>query len=300
MSQALALFLPAAMMVLMLALGLRLHARDIGAVLAAPRALLTGLAVQVIVLPLIAVLLILMLGLSTPLAAGLLLVAAAPGGVSSNYMAHLARGSVALSVTMTAITSLLAPLTLPLVLGLTGVARLASGDLVRVSLGMAAIGVLPLAIGMVMAARTPRLAQCVHNRLAPAAKALFALMVLATFWQNRAAMAEAAGQAGAAVGLLAMGAPLSALLAARLARLTPTEARTIAIEASLQNVAITLFVAGTLLRQPTLAVPGLIHAVAMNLVALVLILRSRQGESPALTAEALPPVTTAVTRAPRQ
>lgn len=297
MSQAIALFLPAAMMVLMLALGLRLHARDIGAVLAAPRALLTGLAVQILALPLIAVALIGVLGLSAPMAAGLLLVAAAPGGVSSNYMAHLARGSVALSVTMTAITSLLAPLTLPLVLALTGVARLAPGDLARVSLGMAAIGVLPLAAGMVMAARAPRLAQRVHSRLAPAAKALFALMVLATFWQNRAAMAEAAGSAGVAAGLLALGAPLSALLAARLARLTPTEARTIAIEASLQNVAITLFVAGTLLRQPTLAVPGLIYAVVMNLVALVLILRSRQGESPARTAKASRPATTP---APRQ
>lgn len=269
-----AAFLPVAMMVLMLTLGLRLRLADLAAVVARPRALLTGLAVQVVGLPVLALGLIAGLGLTGTLAAGLVLLAASPGGVSSNYIAHLARGSVALSVTMTALTSLLAPLSLPLVLAATGLARLAPVDLLRVSLGMSAVAVLPLALGMMLTARAPRLAARAEARLAPLAKALFVAMVLATFWQNRAAMADLAGRASAAILALALAAPGLALAAGRVMRLTPPEARTIAIEASLQNVAVTMFVAGALLHDPALAVPALVYAVGMNVVAVGMIAAS--------------------------
>lgn len=271
MAQMISIFLPLAMVVLMASLGLRLRLADLAATARAPRALGTGLGVQLLGLPLAAFLITLALGLPAPLAAGVMLVAASPGGVSSNYIAHLARGKVALSVAMTLATSLAAPLTLPLVLAAAGATAPAPAALLRISLGMTLVAVAPLALGMAFAHFAPRLAATTERRLAPVAKATFVLMVLATFAQNWGAMSEAIGAVGLAVGLLALTAPGLALAAGRLMRLDGAERRTIAVEASLQNVAIAMFVAGPVLGAPQLAIPALIYALAMNLVALVLI-----------------------------
>lgn len=271
MAQLISIFLPLAMVVLMASLGLRLRFADLAATARAPRALTTGLVVQLIGLPLMAFAITLALGLSAPLAAGVMLVAASPGGVSSNYIAHLARGRVALSVAMTLCTSLAAPLTLPLVLAAAGATAPAPAALLRISFGMTLVAIAPLALGMTFAHFAPRIAALTERRLAPIAKALFVLMVLATFAQNWGAMSDAFGAVGLAIGLLALAAPGLALAAGRAMRLDPAERRTIAVEASLQNVAIAIFVAGPVLGTPQLAIPALIYAVCMNLVALVLI-----------------------------
>lgn len=136
MTSLISVFLPAAMMVLMASLGLRLHPRELVATLRRPRALGAGLAVQMIGLPLAAFGIAHLFGLSAGLAAGLMLVAASPGGVSSNYITHLARGRVALSVAMTLTTSLAAPVTLPLVLALCGIATPSPTALLRISFSM--------------------------------------------------------------------------------------------------------------------------------------------------------------------
>lgn len=284
MAQMIAIFLPLAMVVLMASLGLRLRLADLAATARAPRALGTGLVVQLLGLPLMAFLITLALGLPAPLAAGVMLVAASPGGVSSNYIAHLARGKVALSVAMTLCTSLAAPLTLPLVLAAAGATAPAPAALLRISFGMTLVAVAPLALGMAFAHFAPRIAATTERRLAPIAKALFALMVLATFAQNWSAMSDAFGAVGLAVGLLAIAAPGLALVAGRLMQLGAPERRTIAVEASLQNVAIAMFVAGPVLGQPQLAIPALIYALCMNLVALGLIaqatVRARAATTP--------------------
>lgn len=278
MAALMAAFLPVAMMVLMLALGLRLAPGALVAAVRTPRALGAGLALQLVALPVLAFCLARGFGLSAPLSAGLMLVAASPGGVSSNYITHLARGSVALSVTMTLVTSLLAPLSLPLVLALSGVAAPHSAALWRISLGMSAVALAPLALGMAVGRFAPALAARASRLLDPLARGLFALMVGATFVQNWGAMRAGFAGAGPAVIALAVLAPAMALGAARALRLGAAAGRTIAIEISLQNVAITIFVAGKLLGAPELAIPGLIYAVMMNIVALGFILSAPAPE----------------------
>jgi len=100
---------------------------------------------------------------------------------------------------------------------------------------------------------------------------IFLAMVLATFAQNWGAMGQAFGQVGGAVTLFALAAPALAFAAARSARLAGAETRTVMMEATMQNVAITIFVANSLLGDAALAIPGLIYAVEMNLVALLII-----------------------------
>jgi len=271
MTEMISTFLPAAMMILMLSLGLGMRPRDIGGAFKAPRALVTGLSVQVIGLPLAAVAIGYAAGLDPLLMAGLVLVAASPGGVTSNYATLLARGVVGLSVAMTFVTSLAAPFTLPLVLGLSGIEGPQAGGLVRISLGMTAVALAPLVIGMALAGFAPTFATRMEKLLTPVARVMFLLMVLATFAQNWGAMGEAFARVGGAVTLFAITAPVLAIVAARLARIDGARSRTIMVEATMQNVAITIFVASTLLDAPALAIPGLIYAVEMNIAALVII-----------------------------
>lgn len=271
MTQLIPIFLPIAMMVLMLSLGLRLRPGDAAATLRRPRALVIGLAVQLVGLPLMAFVVAAGFGLAPALFAGLMLVAASPGGVTSNYAALLARGSVGLSVTMTLVTSLAAPVTLPAVLLFAGIAAPVAGGLWRISLGMTAVALVPLLIGMLAAWIAPAVMARVSRWLDPLARVLFLAIVLATFWQNWGAMGAAFAGVGAAVTVFAVLAPALAFVAAWLIRLTPAEGRTVMIEATMQNVAITIFVANSLLGAADLAIPGLIYAVEMNIVALLLI-----------------------------
>ncbi len=272
MIQTLAAVLPFGMMFLMLTLGMRLDLAQVLVGLRAPGPLVLGLVVQLLGLPLLALAIGRLAGLEPGLQAGLMLVAASPGGITSNYIAYLARADLALSVTMTLITSLAVALSLPLVLALAGVALPAQGGLMALGLKMALVAAVPLALGAALRAGAPGLAARLLRGAEPLAKGIFALLVLATFVQNAGPMAAHFAVLGPAVlalnlGALALGRGLPAVLG-----VAPAAARAIMVEAGLQNVAVTIFVATSLLGQPELAVPGLIYAVMMNLSAVALIL----------------------------
>jgi BASS family bile acid:Na+ symporter len=98
----------------MLTLGLGLRVRDFGRLLTQPRDALTGIAFQMLLLPAVGFLLVSMWPLTPEIAMGVMLIAVAPGGVTSNYLTSLARGDVALSVSLTAIASLLSVVTVPI------------------------------------------------------------------------------------------------------------------------------------------------------------------------------------------
>jgi len=111
------LLLPMALGVIMLGLGLSLTVADFQRVLRYPRAVLFGLALQTLVLPWAAFGIAIVLDLPPELAVGLMLLAASPGGATANLYSHLARGDVALNITLTATNSLLCLVSLPLIVG---------------------------------------------------------------------------------------------------------------------------------------------------------------------------------------
>ncbi|WP_319823522.1 bile acid:sodium symporter family protein [Thalassovita sp.] len=271
MTALLAAFLPIAMMILMFSLGLRLSLSEIGAEFRAPRALLAGLAVQMIGLPALAWALGQAALVGPLMLTGLLLVAASPGGVTSNYAALLVRGKVGLSVGMTLITSLAAPITLPLVLLLSGAVAPDGAGLWKISLGMTAVALVPMGLAMGVRTLWSGFATKLARIVDPLAKVLFVLMVLATFVQNWSAMRGAFAEVGLTVMMLAVAGPALAATVGWIVHLSGPDRRTIMTEVSLQNVAITIFVAGKLMGQPELAIPGLIYAVVMNVITLVLI-----------------------------
>jgi len=270
MTNILALFLPLGLILLMFVVGLRLSFTQVAKAFLYPRALVTGLIVQMILLPATAILLARLFGLSESMTVGLVLVAAAPGGVTSNYIAYLARADVALSAAMTLVTTALCAITIPFVLVLTGLTELPGiAGLIRMSMLMIGVALVPMVAGMALANWCPVWAKRVAAILEPASKLAFVSIVLATFLQNWQPMMAHFSSVGPAV----IGLNLAALALAGggglLLGLGIERRRAIMVEASLQNVAVAMFVAGSLLQNPALAIPALIYALVMNISALL-------------------------------
>ena len=121
-------FLPIAVAIVMFGLGLSLRVADFARVARHPKAAAIALTCQIIVLPGICLALVLLLNLDPPLAVGAMLLAASPGGTSANLFSHLARGDVALNITLTAINSVLAVVTMPIVVNLALAGFMDGGD----------------------------------------------------------------------------------------------------------------------------------------------------------------------------
>ncbi|MBL8587464.1 MAG: bile acid:sodium symporter, partial [Methylobacteriaceae bacterium] len=212
------------------------------------------------------------------LATGLLVVAAAPGGITSNYAALLASADAALSTAMTLVTSLVAFATIPVALSLGGAGAGAPlPAMLKISLAMFAVSALPLAAGLATRRLAPGFVARAGAAFDRAARLVFAAIVLATFWENRAALLDHAREAGLAVAALNLSAIAAGWLAARAAGLAEPQGRAIMIETGLQNVALAIFVATAALGRGDLTIPALLYAVVMNLTALALIACGRRA-----------------------
>ncbi len=219
---------------IMLAMGLTLTFDDYRALVAMPRALLAGVALQFTVMPLAGFVVAKGLGLEPGLAVGLILVACCPGGTASNIVTYIARGHVALSVAMTMASTLAAVVLTPL---LTGWLAGAYVEIDRLNLLVQMIGVvlLPVVAGTLLNSLFPRAAGAVGAVLPLVAIVLVILIVGGIVGGAKAQIAEHAGVLLLATFLLhALGFALGYLLA-RVLKLREVEARTISIEVGMQN-----------------------------------------------------------------
>lgn len=259
----------------MFSVGMKLTLADFRGVFGSPKALLTGLAVQMLLLPTAAILLAQAFGLSPAMATGLVILAVSPGGITSNYIAMLARADVALSAAMTMITSLAAAVSIPLALSVAGaflpMQMLQQNGLTGIAVAMTLVSVLPLAAGIAFARFLPALTRQFGGLLDGISKAVFAAIVISTFVENWGVMTHFAGEAGLACILLNLAAIGMAFAASAVMKLSSAQAVAISVEAGMQNAAISMFVAASLFGDPALAIPALIYALVMNLSATALI-----------------------------
>lgn len=273
--------LPAGLAFLMLVVGLRLTWDDFRFLWQRPRAVAAGLALQILALPLLAILISRGLALPPTLSVGLLLVAATPGGVSSNFITLLARGDAALSTTMTLTTSLAACLTVPLIL-IAGGAEIGSSltaliaGVGKTALAVMAVSTLPLVLGMVLHWRWPDLAKMITPHLNRAAALIFAALVITAFFQNWGGVVSYGAKAVLAALMLNVSAIAAAFLLGNTAGLPHRQKLALAIESGLHNVAMAMFIAANVLMEEKLMIPGLIYAVIMNVSALGLLALGRR------------------------
>lgn len=267
------LFLPLALGVIMLGLGLGLSVADFRRVATYPRAVLTGLVLQVLVLPWVAFALALGLKLPAELAVGLMLLAASPGGATANIYSHLARGDVALNITLTAINSVLCLLTLPVILNLSLEYFFGSGQYVPPPVNkvveVAVIIVLPVLVGMLIRARAPALAARTEKPLRLLSVLVLALLVVAAFaqqWRTLLSHFAAVGVACLAFNLVSMG---TGYAAPRMLKLPRRQAIAIAMEIGIHNGTLAIFIALNVLGNAAMSIPAAIYSLTMFATAAV-------------------------------
>jgi len=276
------------LMLLMFSLGLDLRPEDFYRVIRWPGAAIIGLTGQLLGLPLIAVLIALLLNLPPLLAVGLVLLAACPGGTSSNAFTMLARGDVALSVSLTAITSVVTILTIPFIVNLaTGFwmgeeagLRLAAGPV----LGQNALTILlPIGLGMLLRAKGNSLADRLSLILRKAALPLLLVMIFVFIIQQRDVLALGVSKIALADFLLIFLTMSLGLFLGWIARLKEASRRAILIEVGMQNVAQAMAISTSpfLMADTAYAIPAVFYAVVMNLVLLTYLaqLKFRNGKS---------------------
>lgn len=261
------LFLPIALGIVMIGLGLHLTLADFKRVALAPKAVTVALLVQTVLLPPVAFGLAWGFGLPPELGLGLVLLAASPGGVTANLFSHLARGDVALNISLTAINSLLALVTLPIwtVLGLALLmdSEQAVPPPTRKVIEVAAIVIFPVVIGMALRAWRPAMAERLDKPVRIASTLILATLIAAAVILEYETLAKYAAVVGLAALIFNLVSLLAGYAAGRAARLGVPQATAIAFEIGIHNGTLAIFVALHVLQMAGAAVVPAIYSLLM-------------------------------------
>lgn len=277
--------LPAALAIVMLGLGLTLTVADFRRIGQSPRPVAVALAAQVVILPLLCFGLVELLDLDPLLAVGMMLLAASPGGTTANLFSHLFRGDVALNITLTAVNSVIAVATLPLVVNLA-VAHFdpAGADDIGLQLGKSvqvfAIVLVPVAVGMAVRQAAPRAAEQADRPVRVLSAVVLTLVIVGALVAERENLREYFTDIGVAAALfcacsLALGYALP-----RAAGVADRQALASAFEVGIHNSTLAIAVAVSVLDNEALAVPAAVYGVLMFPLALAagLLLGRRRTE----------------------
>ena len=271
---------------LMFDLGLTLKPQDFKLIAQRPKPVIVGLVGQIILLPLIAWLIIqspITNNLSPLFLIGIMLVACSPGGSSSNVFSMLAKGDVALSVTLTACSSIITLFTLPLIMawvtskGLQGMGyglqeavdiHLPIGNLLIQNI---VLMVVPISIGFGVNIFREQAAAKIHNVLKRIAMPALVLLVTVFFFQHKQTIVTELASLGLTMTVLILATTSCGALLSWLLRLSTKERRTLVIEIGMQNAAqaITIACSPLIFNNEIIAVPAIIYALMMNLILLV-------------------------------
>jgi bile acid:Na+ symporter, BASS family len=262
--------LPVALAVIMTVLGLSLTPADFRRVLVFPRGVAIGLGNLVLISPALAFAIAEAYGLDPALAVGLVILGAAPGGTMANMLTHLARGDTALSITLTAISSVAAVLTVPLYLELATEHFGATGFTDDVGMGgvvarVLLITVVPLSLGMYIRSRSPARVQEIEPRAKAIALGLFLAVVVGAVISEYERVTENLDDVAAAALTLNVAAMAISFTIARLARLDDRQSTAIAIELGIHNATLAIAVAATI--STVLTIPAAVYSAFMFVTA---------------------------------
>ncbi|GAB2631679.1 bile acid:sodium symporter family protein [Nocardia goodfellowii] len=284
-----AVLLPIALALIMFGLGLTLTVDDFVRVLRYPKAAVVALACQMVLLPAVCLGLIYLFGLTGALAAGMMLLAASPGGPSANLFSHIAGGNVALNITLTAVNSVLAVFTMPLVVALSFSLFLDDAE----SIGLRpdkfaqvfAIVLVPVAIGMFVHRRFTGWAERMRGKVKVLSIVVLALVVTAAVAKNFETLTENIGRLAAICLVFAVLSLAVGYFVPKLLRVDEDQAIASAMEIGIHNGAIAIAVAATVLQNDAMAVPGAVYGVLMNIpaAAAAYLLARRRVPEPAAT-----------------
>ena len=270
------IFLPLALAFIMFALGLGLTGADFVRVLKQPKDFFVGAISQIILLPVIAFVLVKIWPISPELAIGVMIIAAAPGGVTSNILTSFAKGDVALSVSLTAIISLLCVVTVPFIiltsLNLLGLDNITKNiSLTSMAISMFLIVTVPVIIGMVFRKFASNLALKFEPIAKKISLVLFVIVLLGAILAEKDNIVSYFADAGLITLALNVIMMIVAFYVAQLLSTGNAQKKCIAIECGLQNGTLAIFVGTTLFGGGAFVIPAATYSLIMFATSLIFV-----------------------------
>ena len=273
------IFLPVSLAIIMFGVGLTLVIGDFVRIFTYPKAVLVGLINQIILLPIIGFSIVVLFKLSPTMATGVMILSLCPGGPTSNLITQVSRGNIGLSVTLTALASLITVFTIPVLLseaiayftGNTGV--VIELPVLQTMLQILVITVIPIAIGMIIRKRNEGFALRMEKPMRTASTILFVIIFLVIIIANKDNLAQAMKEVGLAtllLNLLTMG---LGFLTAKLFGIAGNSQITITIESGIQNGTLAFVIATTILNNFEMGLPTGAYSIWMFITGGILMWR---------------------------
>jgi BASS family bile acid:Na+ symporter len=261
--------LPLSLGIIMLGMGMTLIPKDFTRITKYPKAAFIGIVNQLIFLPIIGFLLAIAFDLDSTIAVGLMIIAAAPGGPTSNLITQICKGNIALSVTLTAIVSFATILTIPFILSFA-LDYFGSGTDVVIELPILdtilqnlVIIVIPITIGMLIRRAKPEFAVRMEKPMRTASTVIFILIFIAVVAANLKFLGDAMKQVGLVTLALNVATMSLGYLTARLFKLNLKDSISITVESGIQNGTLAIVIATTILNNLEMSIPIVAYSIWM-------------------------------------
>ena len=262
------LFLGVALIIIMLGMGLSLVPDDFKRIFKRPVAIIGGLILQLVILPLLAFGIATALNLPDFIAVGLVILAACPGGATSNLITHLAKGDTALSVSLTALSSFITILSIPFIINLgmdtfmevENIVKLDIPDTIKKIL---LVSIIPILIGMTLRNFLPALAEKAEKPVRIASAAILLIIIIGIVLKEKNNIVEYFAQAGIAALLLNVLSMAAGFVGAKVLRLNNKQATSISIETGIQNGTMAIAIAVGVLGRSDLSIAAGVYSLIM-------------------------------------
>ena len=265
------ILLPLALAIIMVGLGLELTPKDFARVTKHPKAVLVALFCQLVLLVGIAFIICKVLALPPLLAVGLMLLAASPGGSTANLFSYLFKGDLALNITLTAINSVIAAITLPLIVNFSIMHFMQDSQQITLQfskiLQVFGIIIIPVCIGMIVRHNAPRLTEKLNKPLRIFAVTFLILIIIGAIVSERANIMTYLTQVGLATVLFCIFSLTIGYFVPRLMKINAQQARACAFEIGIHNSTLAMTIALTVLSSTAVAMPAAVYSIFMYIFA---------------------------------
>lgn len=266
-------FLPIALAIIMLGLGLSLTIADFKRIVLYPKAVFIGLLCQVIILPIICFFIAKLFNLPPVLAVGLMLLAASPGGPTANLYSHLAKGDVALNITLTAINSLLTLFTLPFIVNFSVnyfmEAYMAIPMQLKKIIEVFLIVLIPVSIGMLINAKSPSISQKLNKPVKILSAVFLVLIIVAAVMKEKANIADYFQQVGIPALIFNLMSMLMGYYVPQLFKIDKKQSIAIGMEIGIHNGTLAIYIAMNVLANSAMSIPPAIYSLIMFITAAI-------------------------------
>ena len=273
------IFLPISLSIIMFGMGLTLVVNDFGRLLIYPKEVIIGLFNQLIFLPLIGFLIILLFDLNSSMAIGIMILSLCPGGPTSNLITQVARGNIGLSVTLTALASLITVFTIPIIL--SEAISYFSGEtdvvielpVLQTMLQILIITVIPVSIGMVIRKKNEDFALRMERPMRVASTVLFIIIFLLVMIANKDLIIQAMKEVGLATLLLNLSTMTLGYITAKIFGIEGKSQISITVESGIQNGTLAFVIATTILNNVEMGIPTGAYSIWMFITGGILMWR---------------------------